>query len=148
MTGVDAFERYAVNEITGCWLWQGYVNRDGYARLESQNAHRLYFVHHGGEIPEGWDVDHLCKRRDCVNPDHMEAVPEIVNIRRGKFRHVSIDGQDVRICREGHLVRGRNMAKAGRGKHVCWLCAVRAPSGARPVSARRLAAMADASPGT
>ena len=144
MSAVNEYQRYEVNEITGCWLWQGYVNADGYARLDSQNAHRLFFLHHGGEIPEGWDVDHLCKRRNCVNPGHLEAVPEIVNIRRAKRRHVTIDGQSIRICREGHLVRGQNMAKASQGKYICWLCAHPEPT-VRPPYKRRLAALADAS---
>lgn len=144
MSAIDAYERYEVNEITGCWIWTGYINADGYARLESQNAHRLFFVHHGGAIHEGWDVDHLCKRRSCVNPAHLEAVPEIVNIERAMTRTVNSGGERVRVCKEGHLIRGANFNPPSSGRSRCWLCAHPEPT-SRPPYKRRLAAIADAS---
>lgn len=147
MNGISPYLRYEVNEITGCWLWTGYVNKDGYARLNGQNAHRLFYAHHVAAVPDELDVDHLCKRRNCVNPAHLEPVTELENLRR-KAKHVTLDGERIRVCRDGHLIRGRNVRnKRGRNGTVyatCWLCTAPAPTGTRPPYQRRIHAEQDA----
>jgi hypothetical protein len=72
----------------GCWIWAGYVNRTtGYARFSylgnSVDAHRVAYRKIKGVVPPKFDIDHLCRVRHCVNPDHMEAVAHAENLRRG-----------------------------------------------------------------
>lgn len=72
---------------TGCWLWTGYVSERGYGRIGARgktvSAHRWTYNLFKGEIPEGLDLDHLCRVRHCVNPDHLEAVTRSENTIRG-----------------------------------------------------------------
>jgi len=83
-----ALQRYIVDEETGCWLWTG-ATRGGYGRLKltdhgMMQAHRASYEFHKGKIPEGMCLDHLCRNRSCINPDHLEPVTIQENIRRGE----------------------------------------------------------------
>jgi len=88
---------YIVNPITGCWIWQGTRDAGGYGRRWSrtegrvQNAHVVFWEEIHGSVPEGLDLDHLCRNRACVNPDHMEPVTRSENIRRGLGSKLTID---------------------------------------------------------
>lgn len=82
--------KYEVCPDTGCWLWKGFLNRGGYGLCAvygrvpyRTTAHRISWEVHRGAIPEGYVVDHLCRVRHCVNPDHLEPVTQKVNIHRG-----------------------------------------------------------------
>lgn len=83
-----ALTRYMVDEGSGCWLWTGY-KRGGYGRFRLADgvmveAHRANFEFHKGKIPDGLVLDHLCRNRSCINPDHLEPVTIQENIRRGE----------------------------------------------------------------
>lgn len=122
---VPEMERYEINLVTGCWLWLGYVNKDGYARLDRENAHAIFYRIHVGPVVEGNDVDHLCKRRNCVNPAHLESVPELENILR-RSRTVTYQGRSFDICRNGHALEGDNVRVSTRAngmrRRVCVEC--------------------------
>jgi hypothetical protein len=119
---VPMLERYEINAITGCWIWLGHKDANGYARAGDVNAHRAVYIAHGHPVPQGFDLDHLCKRRDCVNPAHMEVVTEVENIAR-KSRTVIYRGRQFDICRKGHALEGENL-RIRRGKRVCEACRV------------------------
>jgi len=76
-------------DATGpCWLWQGATQPNGYGRVwhdgAMRYAHRHMWEALVGPIPEGMEVDHLCRVRHCCNPDHLEIVSHAENKRRGR----------------------------------------------------------------
>ena len=119
---VPVMERYEINVVTGCWLWLGYVDPKGYAQLAGENAHRAFYRELVGVIEDGNDIDHLCKRRNCVNPAHLESVTEQENIDR-ITRTVRYQGKAFDICREGHPMSGDNLRLYKRGDRLRRACA-------------------------
>lgn len=59
---------------TACWIWQRSVSDNGYGQMGSQYAHRAYYEHKYGVIPEGYHAHHLCEQKPCVNPDHIQPL--------------------------------------------------------------------------
>src|SRR5689334_7081030 len=79
-----------VDKSGDCWLWTGAVNDSGYGAIwdgyRLVYAHRLSWELHGGTIPEGFDLDHLCLTRTCVNPAHLDPTTHGDNVRRAWAR--------------------------------------------------------------
>jgi len=82
--------RYEVHDTgyeTPCWIWVGVVDHAGYGRIsiegERQQAytHVLFFERANGSVPDGLHVHHLCEQKACCNPDHLEAVTQLVHRR-------------------------------------------------------------------
>lgn len=76
-------------ELGPCWVWQSCLSPDGYAVMtiqgdQSNYVSRWSYQLHGGTIPEGYEIDHLCRVRHCVNPDHLEPVTHAENLRRAR----------------------------------------------------------------
>lgn len=71
----------------GCWLWTGHTILNGYGQVyhdgRSQMIHRIVYAAAKGAIPQGLDLDHLCRNRLCVNPDHLDPVTNRENAIRG-----------------------------------------------------------------
>lgn len=105
----------------GCWEWLACKDPDGYGRFRFEGgakAHRYSYELHKGPIPTGMQLDHLCRNRGCVNPDHLEAVTGPENTRRG--------GLTLRTrCPQGHELTDPNLvlAKKKQGARVCLACA-------------------------
>lgn len=76
-----------VHKTQTCWLWTGAINTGGYGSCRigrrDLKAHRVAYTLLKGSIPSGLQLDHLCRVRNCVNPDHLEPVTSRVNIHRG-----------------------------------------------------------------
>lgn len=88
---IDALPTRIASKIAadadGCWVWTKCCDQDGYGLVwfdgQMRRAHRIIYEILVGPIPDGLDIDHLCRVRACVNPDHMEPVAHGENIRRG-----------------------------------------------------------------
>jgi hypothetical protein len=68
-------------DADACWVWRGFLHR-GYGRFNHVLAHRFAYEQLRGEIPAGLGLDHLCETSACVNPWHLEPVPQTENSRR------------------------------------------------------------------
>jgi hypothetical protein len=78
--------RVTVTE-SGCHIWHGATNGVGYGHVKRNgrniSAHRAAWEDRHGPVPDGMELDHACRNRGCVNPDHLEPVTHAVNARRG-----------------------------------------------------------------
>lgn len=103
---------------SGCWLWTGAVTSSGYGSVgvngRSESAHRHLYALLVAPIPAGLEIDHLCRVRLCVNPDHLEPVTRAENLRRAREHHVP-----KRACKYGHSLTG-TAARAANG--MCREC--------------------------
>jgi HNH endonuclease len=98
---------YAVDPETLCWLWTLPLNGSGYGGTfyagKRMGAHRASYLMHVGPIPDGFQIDHLCRVRACVNPEHLEPVTRTENQVRGiAGQNVAAIQQAKTACPYGH----------------------------------------------
>lgn len=113
---------YTVDPLYRCWLWSGRVDRDGYgilwgARARPVYAHKAVYERERGPVPEGLQLDHLCRRRLCVNPAHLEAVKPTENQRRKRWGRRS----RVVTCPMGHDMTMQRL-RTPEGGVLCRVC--------------------------
>jgi hypothetical protein len=127
---------------TGCWIWARSVSGGGYANIRINGkqsvAHRVAYEALRGPIPEGMTLDHLCRVRCCVNPDHMDPVTMQENILRG-VSVVAVNAGKTH-CKNGHEFTDDNTIRVPAGRQ-CRICVARREreSAARRRQARRQA---------
>lgn len=111
---------------TGCHLWLGTVFQSGgYGQIkafgDARRAHRMSYELRKGPIPPGLVLDHLCRVTCCINPDHLEAVTDKVNILRSES--VSARAARRSECNYGHPLEPlERPTDGGRRKRVCLTC--------------------------
>lgn len=108
--------------LTGCWLWTASVKPNGYGQFgvtdgDVRYAHRLAYEFLVGPVPDGLELDHLCRVRHCVNPAHLEPVTRRENLRRG----VSANRRKTH-CPQGHSYNSVNTYLDKRGGRICRSC--------------------------
>lgn len=106
-----------------CWLWTAGKHSRGYGQFyldgKDVRAHRAAYEHYIGPIPDGLEIDHLCRVRECCNPAHLEAVTHAENVRRG-------DGGKHQLakthCPKGHPYKGDNLYRDSHARRRCLVC--------------------------
>lgn len=106
---------------SGCWPWLGALTSGGYGSVgvdsAVKTAHRVVYELLVGPVPEGLDLDHLCRNRWCVNPDHLEPVTRPENVRRGHAARRATH------CKNGHELTASNAYTYPRSGHrACRVC--------------------------
>ena len=120
---------------SGCWLWMAATFARGYGEFHHDGgpayAHRWAYEALVGPIPDGLDLDHTCHNADlscpggpcshrrCVNPDHLEPVTHIENMRRGR---TGAHNTAKTHCPQGHPYSGPNLYVDSDGRRRCRAC--------------------------
>lgn len=123
------FDRLPESE---CWTWLSHRTVDGYGVMmvagKVRRAHRLVWCAFRGPIPAGLQLDHLCRNRGCVNPEHLELVTLQENVARGNAG----EPQRARThCPRQHPYAGANLVVWADGKRRCRRCLRDARSASR-----------------
>lgn len=110
----------------GCWIWTGTISKStgygwiGNAVLGSEPAHRAVYRLFVGRLHSGWEVDHLCRNRLCVNPEHLELVKPQENLRRSNAPS-AINARKTH-CKRGHPFDEANTYISPKGERQCRAC--------------------------
>lgn len=116
LTGGCAIDPEITWNGTPCWLWQRYIDDCGYGimRFGKENrAHRISYILNVGVIPIDKEIDHLCRRRHCVNCLHLEAVPHRVNMERSPFQM-----ECIKIAAAASAKKARSKTHCDRGHEL------------------------------
>ena len=117
------FEKVNISDYHACWLWTAATSMGygviGLGRRGEPNgyAHRLMYEAIHGALPDGWQVDHLCRVRHCVNPLHLEGVTQEENLRR----QAAANRAARTSCRRGHPYTEQNTLVTPKQRH-CLVC--------------------------
>ena len=114
-----------------CWIWTGAKDPKGYGRInynghaKSALAHRVAYMEFVGPIPDGLELDHLCRNPSCINPEHLEPVSRSINMKRGlagtspRFRNYWLSKTH---CPRGHPYDLLNTYFDSKGHRFCRQC--------------------------
>lgn len=121
------WDRLQVNNETNCWLWTGTTQgRDKwmYGKMKLRGTldgtHRHAYRELKGNIPAGYQIDHLCRQTLCCNPEHLEIVTQQENARRGNSGKFHADKTH---CPQGHPYSPQNTLRTNTGCRKCRACA-------------------------
>lgn len=116
--------KVSFNAETGCWDWTASLKGGGYGQFVHRQkhwaAHRFAYVNLVGPVADGLHLDHLCRVRTCVNPEHLEPVPQRTNTLRG----VGFAAENFRKthCVNGHEYNAANTYWRREGWRMCKTC--------------------------
>jgi hypothetical protein len=116
-------EKIKIDAIKGCWNWIAYTDKDGYGKFwyGNRNVVASRFSYEFYKEPLGDNqTDHLCKNTSCVNPDHLESVTLIENLRRRKLRNITHCIRDHEYTEENTLWHKNR--KTGKSTRKCKTC--------------------------
>lgn len=113
--------------FSGCWVWEGAADKQGYGRInidrKAKLTHRVAYELAKGPIPDGLEIDHLCRVPACMNPDHLEPVTRKVNTDRGMCAEVHRARKAaIKVCKNGHPYTDQNTYIDKRGRRSCKEC--------------------------
>lgn len=119
-------EKIEVDSATGCWNWLAFCDRWGYGRFKWSSdkgmvAFRAAWLLFRGPVPEGLELDHLCRNARCVNPDHLEPVTTRENILRSD--NPAARNARKTHCKHGHPFDEENTYVDRDGRRSCRACA-------------------------
>lgn len=121
----DRFWGY-IHKTESCWIWAGTQNDRGYGLFSvggrHVQVHRYAYEKARGRIPDGLTIDHLCMVKNCVNPEHLEAVTGRENTRRMQAAYGM--GWVVTHCPAGHGYTPENTYIEPKGSRACRICRV------------------------
>jgi hypothetical protein len=114
-----------------CWPWKAAMLQNGYGtfgtasdvpgRLRTVYAHRYSYELFVGPIPDGLVIDHLCRNRLCVNPDHLRAVTRWTNNMENTVNPIALN-PDKAHCPQGHPYNEANTHITKKGHRKCRAC--------------------------
>lgn len=109
----------------GCWNWLRLFQSSGYGRIKISGrtfvAHRAVYEALVGPVAQTLQLDHLCRNRRCVNPDHLEPVTPQVNQLRSPLSPSAINARKTH-CAKGHVLSGSNVRIRSNGSRRCQTC--------------------------
>lgn len=111
-------------DLGPCWIWIAAINAKGYGIMSvdvgSTLVHRISYKISGGVIPDGMQIDHLCRVRNCVNPKHLEVVTPRINTHRG-YGPAAMRARKTH-CPKEHPYSGDNLYVSPTGNRQCRIC--------------------------
>lgn len=122
---VERLLKLYVHKTETCWEWTGAIAMNGYSKTKLNfkytSGHRAFFEHYKGPISPGLQIDHLCKNKRCVNPEHLEMVTPRENSARSPGTISTINRHKLE-CNSGHLLSGDNLYMTPDGRRQCRSC--------------------------
>lgn len=122
---LERFESKVEILITNCWKWNGHIEENGYGRFGigshlMVSAHRMSYILYKGPIDLGLTIDHLCKNKWCVNPNHLEPVTLKENLLRSNA--ITTINKNKQECDSGHIFSLSNTYIRPVGSRDCRIC--------------------------
>lgn len=120
------WDKVRLDPKSSCWLWTAAKDSSGYGRFyvgqrKLAGAHRVSFMLSGRDLPEGAVVDHACRTRLCVNPQHLRAVTRLENVHENSDALAHLNALKTH-CAKGHPFDDENTFARHDGLRGCRQC--------------------------